>query len=443
MTRASLRRLLDGLQSSYWFTPLIMSLLGLLLAELFFRLDSRIPAAQVYSVEFVYGGDAEGARAMLLALAGTILATAGVVFSVLTVPFSLAASQFGSRLLRLFLRDRTIQYVLGMFVGTFVYLLSVALKIPPPSATPPTPYLSASVGLYLSLACFGSLIVLIHHIGVALQAPNMAAEASSELQRVIKSAIPISQRLSLLEPNPEDEKVAQRIEREGFPIYAENLGYIQALDTELILPIAQKNNLVMRLARKPGHFVMPGELVAFVWPPQRVNASIAANIRDSYQVGRSRTPTQDMEYGINQLVEMAVRAMSPAINDPYTAMTCLDYIGAGLSLYAAKVEPHSNLYDRDNSLRLIVDPQSFADLLDAAFNLIRRASRENPDVLLRLLDAIGEIGKESAPHRRVELLRHVNLVADENRANSAIAWDKERVQRRCAELATQLAAPGT
>jgi len=429
------------LRSSYWFTPLLMSIAALLLAQFCYWLDTRTPPTpQLYGLEDLYGGNAEGARAMLLALAGTILATAGVVFSVLTVPFSLAASQYGSRLLRLFLRDRTIQLVLGMFVGTFVYLLSVSMLIPPPSRTPATPQLSASVGLYLSLACFASLILLIHHIGVALQAPNMAAEASAELQAVIRSVMPVSQRTSELQSRRQDEKPPQLTENNGFPIYAETQGYIQALDTELIRPLAQANDLVVRLVRGPGQFVMRGELIALVWPPERVNNRLAVNIRDSYQVGRRRTPSQDVEYGVDQLVEMAVRAMSPAINGPYTAMTCLDYIGAGLSIYADKVEPHANLYDGGNRLRLIVVPRSFADLLDAAFNLIRRASRENPDVLLRLLRTIEKIAEGSSPVRRAELLQHVRLVEDENRANTAIAWDKERVQHRCDELTKQLAA---
>jgi uncharacterized membrane protein len=442
MTRASLRRLLDRLQSSYWFIPLVMAILGFLLARLMYQVDLRIPGTRLSTQEFIYSGSAEGARTILLGLAGSILATAGVVYSLLTVPFSLVASQYGSRLLRLLLRDTTIQLVLGLFVGSFAYLLTVALAIPPATAEPTTPHLSISLGLYLSLACFGSLILLIHHIGVALQAPHMAAAANSELQAVLKEVIPISRRQSVRQPDDADVLIAGRIEREGDPIYAELQGYIQALDADLIRPLARKNNLVVRLVRKPGHFVQRGELVALVWPPRNIGPGIMANIRDSYQVGTSRTPTQDLEYGFNQLVEMAVRAMSPAINDPFTAMTCLDYIGAGLSVYAAEFEPITNVYDDSGHLRLIMDPQSFAQVLDAALNMIRQASRNNPEVLLHMLDALEEVGKRTPfPEQRAEILRHVNLVGDENQAGDAVRGDKERVDRRCAELAAALAAP--
>jgi uncharacterized membrane protein len=136
---------------------------------------------------------------------------------------------------------------------------------------------------------------------------------------------------------------------------------------------------------------------------------------------------------------MAVRAMSAAINDPYTAMTCLDHLGAGLALYAERIGYHPYLYDSKNRLRVILDPHTFGELLDAAFGMIRHASRNNANVLLRLLDAIERIAaRSSTAEQRAELLRQVILVESENQAGSSIAWDQERVSRRCAELAATL-----
>ena len=162
-------------------------------------------------------------------------------------------------------------------------------------------------------------------------------------------------------------------------------------------------------------------------------------IRSCYRLGNERIPTQDVEYAINQLVEMAVRAMSAAINDPYTAMTCLDHLGAGLALYAERDGYQPYLYDSENRLRVIFDPLTFGGLLDGAFNMIRHASRDNADVLLSLLNAIERVAaRSSTTEQRAELLRQVHLVQAESQAGSSIAWDQERVSRRCADLAAKV-----
>ncbi|HSR32278.1 MAG TPA: DUF2254 family protein [Anaerolineae bacterium] len=162
-------------------------------------------------------------------------------------------------------------------------------------------------------------------------------------------------------------------------------------------------------------------------------------IRSCYRLGNEHILTQDIEYAVNQLVEMAVRAMSAAINDPYTAVTCLDHLGAGLAVYAEGTSPDPHLYDSENRLRVIFDPLAFSGLLDGAFNMIRHASRDNADVLLRLLDAIERVAtRSSTADQRAELLRQVRLVEAESQAGSSIAWDQERVGRRCADLAAKL-----
>ena len=164
---------------------LLLSVLAFVLAQVMVAIDARIPDEVLANSPFVYTGTPIEARTALLALAGTILATAGVVYSLLTVPISTVIAQFGSRLLRLFMRDRTIQLVLGAFVGTFVYCFAVALTIPPVGIAD-TPQLATTVGLCLALVAFASLVVLVNHIGNALQAPNVAAKASDELYGVIR-----------------------------------------------------------------------------------------------------------------------------------------------------------------------------------------------------------------------------------------------------------------
>ena len=438
MNRIYLRLMVDRVRTSYWFVPTVMAALGVLLSHFILWIDAQIPNEALIISRFVLTEDLQHASATLINLSATVLGTAGVVFSLLTVPLSLAASQFGSRLLRVNLRDKTTQFVLGVFVGTFSYCLAAALAISPDSVGSEALQLVVTVALLLSMASFGSLLALIHHMGTSLQAPNVAAAASADLRAVIGSIAPESSRQSALEPTADEKAVLEQVEREGCPVYAEEVGYIQEVDPLNALHAATGRELVIRLVRKPGDFVWTGDEIARIWPPKAADEAAMHRIRRCYRLGNGRSPTQDIEYAVNQLVEIAVRAMSAAINDPFTAMTCLDHLGAGLALYAEGIVARSYLYDSENRLRVIIDPLTFGELLDAAFNMIRRASRENADVLLSLLDAIETIAAKSNAERRAELLRHVRLVEAESQASASADWDRERVSCRCTKLADRL-----
>ena len=187
--RVAARYRWDRLKVSFWFAPALMALGAVLLAWAMYWLDSRIPNEALAEQPFRPGWNCQvNCAAALLNIAGTVLATAGVVFTLLTLPLSTVAAQYGSRLLRLFLGDRTTQLVLGMFVATFVYCIAAALSIPPVEVEPESPQLTATLGLYLMLATFATLILLVQHISTMLQAPNIAAAAGAELLDVVRAA---------------------------------------------------------------------------------------------------------------------------------------------------------------------------------------------------------------------------------------------------------------
>ena len=223
------------------------------------------------------------------------------------------------------------------------------------------------------------------------------------------------------------------------PSSPRDLGYIRDIDPNMANLLSKTPDLVVHFVRKPGDFIQPGDLIARAWPPHVTSQRVLQQIQDAYRLGNSRSPAQDIGYGINQLVEVALRAMSPAINDPFTAMTCLDHIGAGIALFAECHPDRAYFYDAQHKLRVIVDPLTYSELLDAAFNMIRRAARDNSEVLLCMLNTIGTLSlKAPLPEQRSELARHAHLVELENQAGSAVQPDKERVSRRCAELLAAL-----
>ncbi|MFO7661103.1 MAG: DUF2254 domain-containing protein [Chloroflexota bacterium] len=441
MRRVTARYTWDRLRVSFWFAPAILALLAVLLAWAVYWLDGQVPNELLADSRFILTGSVDDSRVMLVGIATTVLTTAGVVFTLLTLPLSTVAAQYGSRLLRVFLGDRTTQFVLGMFVGTFVYCLAAATTIAPAEIEPDAPQLTVTVGLALMMATFGTLILLVQHISIMLQAPNIAAAASAELLGVVgvenpgeagtgEIASPATPVIGIAMP-----------ETEAYTVRSRHVGYIQTLDPEILLAVAQERDLVVRLVHKPGDYVWEGEEVALVWPASRFNAQLEKQLRRSIRVGNQRTPTQDIECAVNQLVEMAVRAMSPAINDPFTAMTCLDHMGIGLVLFAQQAGENLNTYDQNGQLRLVFEPVTFEELLRAAFDMLRHASCDNATVLLYMLDVIHMIGQEIAtPDHRQLLLDHARLIELESHAGALIEPDRQRVQQRANALAVELAA---
>ena len=437
--RVTTRHNWDRLKVSFWFFPVVMSLGAILLSWVLYWLDGLVPNEILEKSRIILSGSPDQIRTMFVSMAGTILATAGVVFTLLTLPLSTVAAQYGSRLLRVFLGDRTTQLVLGMFVATFVYCLAAALSIPPTEVEPDGPQITITVGLFLMLATFASLILLVQHISTMLQAPNIAAAAGAELRNVVLAEIP--EQVEKIDGIKGELKIIPDtlVKKEGYPLIVRQSGSIQYIDPDYILTLAQENDLIIHLLRKPGHIVWRGMQVATVWPANRVDEDLERLLQNAFRIGNTRTPTQDVAYGFNQLVEMAVRAMSPAINDPYTAMTCLNYIGEGLALFVRQGEKSPYYYDQDNQLRLILEPITFTELIDGAIDMLRHASCDNASVLIHMLKVIQTISQEAdSSYANKELFRHIELIREEAKAGSLIDSDRERIFKLCTDFGQEI-----
>ena len=440
MRRVTARATWDTLRVSFWFAPAIMSLIAVPLAWLMYGLDRHVPNELLQISRLVISGSPAELRSMLLSIATTVLATAGVVFTLLTLPLSTVAAQYGSRLLRVFLGDRTTQIVLGMFVGTFVYCIAAAVAILPADIEPDGPQLTATVGLFLMMATFGTLILLVQHISIMLQAPNIAAAAGADLLDVVGVDNPGERKIEDNQPPcSQAPHLIATTETEAYPIRARDVGYIQTLDPDMLLTLAREKNLVIRLLGKPGDFVWQGGVIAQVWPASQFNERLEKQLQRAIRIGNQRTPTQDVECAVNRLVEMAVRAMSPAINDPFTAMTCLDHIGNGLALFAQQGGENLNTYDRDGQLRLVFEPFSLEELLTAAFDMLRHASCDNAAVLSHMLEVIDLVGQKlELPESRQLLRKQVALIQAESRAGALIDADRQRIDQSAIVLSSKL-----
>lgn len=443
-------RLRDALLASYWFVPLLVCLGCGLLAELMLLVDRLVAHRVAPSARLLYVESTDTLRGMLVTVATAALGTAGVVFSLVTVPLAVAASQFGSRLLRNFLRDRFTQIVLGVYLGTFTYCVLVLIAIPF-GGKHHVPYIAATGSLVIAFVAVLMLLFFINHIAVSLQAPVVVAEVADELMHTLRYIAPPKEGDGT--PDSEDHRARrEQVATGGMPILCEKTGYIQAIDyAELAREVRERGGEEARLVMdyRVGAFAQKGTALAFSYPalPAQEQERLADAVRDNVFLGWQRTPTQDPGFAVNQLVEIAVRAMSPAINDPFTAMTCLDRLGAAL-IEAAKQEPPAGVWrDAGGIVRVYFMPVTFDALTNDAFPLIRQYSRGCAEVLLRMLDAIARVAPFVRRDRdRESLRRHVLQVREEvDEISPALAAvsDRTRVQARCDEVLEILSSGST
>lgn len=423
----------DNIHSSYWFIPSVMAGLALGLSFLTIGLDERIKFSTIESWGWVYTGGPDGASTLLSAIAGSVITVAGITFSLMITALTLAASQFGSRLLRGFMRDTSTQVVLGTFTATFIYCLVVLRAVRSEEGSVFVPHISVTFSLILAVVSMALLIYFIHHVATSIQVTSVIKMVSDDLDYSIKRLYPrqMGREAPQHKQGRIEEDVPANFEEEAFPVIAESSGYVQAVDSEEVMRLAIEHDLILRLEHRPGNFITKGATLAQVWPRQRFNAKLAKQIQDVFILGHQRTQTQDVEFDINQLVEVAIRALSPAINDPFTAMMCTDRLGAALCELAQKDFPSAYRYDEADKLRVITNSASFAELVSAAFNQIRQYGRESVSVTIRLLEVIALVGSRTRnEEQRTALRKQAIMIERSCHANIQEEWDRKAIEER-------------
>jgi uncharacterized membrane protein len=411
------------LRSSYWFVPSLVTLAAIVLSMTLIELDRSVGRSDDLP-HWVYSGSAEGARALLSAVASSMVTVAGVVFSITMVTLALTSTQFGPRLLINFMRDSGNQLVIGIFIATYMYCLMV-LRVVRGGAPGFVPHIAVTVALILAATAVLVLIYFIHHVSVSIQADNVIAAVRLELRDAIDA------QLGGAAPAPPACRAAPWRAEDPLAIGARHSGYVQAIDAGALLHLARRQELYIELTCRPGHFAVAGMAVARVWPPSRAAVAHDA-VRDAFLIGTQRTPTQDPEFAVRQLVEVAVRALSPGINDPFTAAACIDWLAESLCRLAAGEPLTAEHYDEDGALRLVLQTVTFAGIVDAAFNQIRQYGRSSVAVSIRLLEALQLIAAHvRRAGDRDTLRRHVDMV-ERNAEALAEPFDRAAVRERAA-----------
>jgi uncharacterized membrane protein len=331
------------------------------------------------------------------------------------------------------MRDTTTQMVLGTFVATFLYCLLVLRTIRRPDEIAFVPHLSVSLGVLLAVASVGVLIYFIHHVSVSIQANEIVARVGTELIEGIDNLFPenIGRGAPQIPTAPPDARFLDTFGREARPVGSTGDGYLKFVDGNALMALAMQEDIVIRLERRPGRYFIATRPLALVWPGSRVTDQLKERITAAFALGSQRTAGQGIEFAVNQLVEIAIRALSPGVNDPFTAITCVDHLGSALCRFAQRDMPSLYRHDTQDRLRLITPVLTFPDVTDAAFNQIRQYGRTSTAVAIRLLETIAEVARSvHRPEDRAALLKHAKMIAQGARGGLVEDEDRQELEER-------------
>lgn len=424
----------DNMRASLWFLPGLVSVAAVALAWTVLRLDRWAANNEVGALAWAFSGGADSARQILATIAGSMVTIAGVTFSVTVVALTLAAGQYSPRILGNFMRDRFNQLVLGAFIGTFVYSLLVLRSIRGGDDAY-VPAVGVTVAILLAILSLGLFIGFIHHIAVSIQVSSMIQSVQRESEDEITAVFgrdpaavgPAWIRTEAI-PVPE-----------GFRVPAEDDGYIQRVDTQAIVQAARRAETTVEMLVGPGDYSVRGSPIAVADPSPEGPDDLVEAVQGACLLGRERTIAQDPGHGFRQLVDIAVKALSPGINDPTTAVNCVAALSGLLARLADLDWPGDEFEDDSGTIRLRMPRATFDDFVALAFSEIRRYSRSDLAVTLAVLDGLGRVTTTTRrADRRAALWREVRAVMTGASAGIEHPSDRARIDAQLRRVAAEL-----
>ena len=435
--RLLFRRLVYNLRGGFLIRPLAIALIlgsaGVLLSSL----EETVPAISgwVPKALFPSHADPQMAQVILGGIASSIMTVVSIVFAILLMTLTLASMQFSPRIIVSFTKDRVTQWTLGIFLGTFSYCMAAlpaARSLPSPFA----PVATVLGAMVLAGTCVAWLLFFIHHISQAISVNHIVDRIASETEAMITEMMPWPRKLSSLAvPDPIQSTIWETT------VLSDVSGYIRFIDTTRLVVLAKSCRVKLRVLRRVGQFVPAGIPLLMVSKADRLPPEGSAEIREAFDFGPSRTLQQDVEFGVLQLVDIALKAISPAVNDPTTAISCVDQLSRILIRFASREVPNSILYDPPGVFRVSIPWISFEQLLDSAFEQIRLYSKADIAVSLRLLRALGDVSATTTDQeiRRTLTERGRRIVA--GCAENLGEEELRNMRTRLAVLENSLAPP--
>jgi uncharacterized membrane protein len=431
------KQLWSTLRSSFWFMPSLIVLVSIIFAVVLIETDSAGSDRWLAQWPRLFGAGAQGARDMMSTIAGSMMTVVGVTFSMILVVLALASSQYTSRILRNFMRSRVTQIVLGIFAGIFTYSLIVLRTIRGGDEGAFVPNLAVFFGFVLALGGVGTLMFFIHHIASSIQASSIIASVAQETIATIDRLFPEKLGQGPGEDD-DDQKLHPLAVRNWRGVPAKENGYIQSVNNAGLLHLARDRKTILRMEHGIGDFVVRNTTLASLSLEETPDEETISALQATFSISRHRTVEQDTAFGIRQIVDVALKALSPGINDTTTAVMCVDYLTAILARLAPRQIPSLYRYE-EGELRVIAKGPSFESLLAESFDQIRSNAKGDVAIMLRMLGAIQTLTSLTArPQRRLALREQVQWIAELAERTLESTHDRARIDTRLAHVCEAL-----
>jgi len=420
----------EALRTNLWLVPVIETVAVVVLFALTYTVDRGAYDGLIRLPSWVLSGTSDVARVLLATVAASIITVVGIVFSITIVALTLASTQFGPRMLRNFVRDPGTQLCLGTFVASFCYAMISLVSVGGGPHGDFVPHLSITVTLVLTLFDVAVLIYFLNHIASMIQLPVVIANIAARLKVEIVALDRGSPFGVGTARGPTHEELLALLADSGASIRTPRSGYLQVIRHDILVKIAAQADAVVQLPYRPGHFMVAGQVIAWVWPPEAAG-SVAERLALGHVTGAYRTLPQDISFGFDQLVEIALRALSPAVNDTFTGMTCVDWIADCLCLISTSWHPQRIRRDAEGNIRVIAYQPDFERLVERTFDTIRQAAVGMPAIMIRQLDALAKVIEQTPDRKRqTPLIRQAEAIQRSNLATVPDPSDRDDVTAR-------------
>jgi uncharacterized membrane protein len=421
------------LLATFWFLPVSILVASVALAMGTVYIDNTVDISQEGWFRFFIVNSADSARTILSTISGAMIGVAGTVFSVTLVALTLASSQFGPRLIKKFMYVRLNQIVLGSYISTYLYCLIVLIAIKGSEDYTFIPSISILVAIFAAIVNIILLIIFIHQIAISIQADKVVADISNFISNQAENLFP--ERIGEEKESEVDftSEASQYTKRTSFR--SPKGGYLQYIDGASLMHVVAEAKVLFDLQFRPGAFLVRGMEIGWIYSNQELEEELVEKIADQFVIGEIKTSQQDLEFSIHQMVEIAARALSPGVNDPFTAIACIDNLSATLSYLVKSKFPSKFRHDAEGKLRIVADTLDFKGVLDAAFNQIRQFAGASPSVIIRLMEAlitIRNFAKEQTHHDA--LVRHAEMIFRLGKETITEKNDLEDLRKRAEKI---------
>lgn len=431
-----MRLLWEYLHTSLWPVPLLMLLAAVALAEAMRLVDLRVAGTSALPPSWLYSGTGGDARNLLSTLASSIITIAGVVFSITVVALSLAANQFGSRLVRSYMLDLRTKLSLGFFLMTTVYCLLALRRISETMPAGQVPHATVTAGLLLSVLCLLVLVVFLHVVAKSIVADEVIRRVAAELDQSIEG---LPAKAAATDRPPGDELLPVDFESEGVVLRAAAEGYVEQIHYERLAAHAARLGLVVRLDVAAGDYMCRQGWLGNAHPADRCSPAFLRAVADAVVIGPARTPVQDLAFSVRHLVDIALRALSPGVNDPNTALVVIDRLRGALARVLGKSLATRVFNGDDGRCCVVARRHSHADLLAAALRPIRDAAARQPLVIVAMLQALGKLAEHADDAaQRSAILHEAALIAEAGLLEQPAPSERAAIEAAQRQLADKL-----